>query len=372
MKSKIKNLIAGTVILVLALCYTLNAAAAISIDGNMDSVEWDSADKYVIIDSDDRNCDVDFALMKVIVDNEARTVTFCFACLCNNLEQDNTNAGVSVCIDSSDAVISNAANSPLNLDANDYVFSAYTKLDTNNGLICELRVSFRNGIPEKIPVKIQIIDGDGRYSNVYRYTIANADYTTESTIFYNSTTERQTTTAQRKTTKETTVKKSTTKKNTTKRSTTKSSISISIIDIFPDFNFVTTSQKTTKPSTTDSTTVKKETTKKKTTTTEKATTVIYYIVNNITNVAQSEPATDVQEISTATDKSATPNENLMPASEIAEQSVKALLEEESRNKKYIKRTAVACGLILGAAALWGVSTKIAVRQQAKNSDKTEE
>ncbi len=371
MKSKIKNLIAGTVILVLALCYTLNAAAAISIDGNMDSVEWDSADKYVIIDGDDENCDVNFALMKVIVDNEARTVTFCFACLCDNLEQDNTNAGVSVCIDSSDAVISNAANSPLNREANDYVFSAYTKLDTHNGLICEMRVSFRNGIPEKIPVKIQIIDGDGRYSNVYRYTIANADYTTESTIFYNSTTERQTTT-QRKTTKETTVKKSTTKKNTTKKSTTKSSISISIIDIFPDFNFATTSKKTTKPSTTDSTTVKKETTKKKTTTTEKATTVIYYIVNNITNVAQSETTTDAQEISTETDKSASINENLLPSSESAEQSVKALLEEESCNKKYIKRTAVTCGLILGAAALWGVSTKIAVKHQAKNSDKTEE
>lgn len=220
-------------------------AGAITVDGILESVEWKGTEKYVLISAgESSNCSIDFALMKIKVDNGNQAVYLGFQATqkqSDALEEDNVLAGIRLNLDGNGYILCTQSGIS-EYDINKYDINAKIIVGTNNDFTAEIRIGFKFSIPEKAVPGVQIVDGFGQPSNYYAWPV---EPTTEAT-----TTEKVTTTKKETTTKEPTTKKET----TTKAPTTAKPIT-------------TKAPTTAKPTTTKAPTTAKPTTTKAPTTT---------------------------------------------------------------------------------------------------------
>ena len=152
------------------------SAHSATVDGIDDGYEWDNALTYQIINGES-NCDVDYAIMKLIIDNENRAVNFCFLFRDPEIEPDNFSAGVSFSLNDSDTFTITGNTKPDNYDANKYSFEGEISVDENHGVTCEIRLGFKEGVPQNICGSVSFIDGKGMPSNKYDIVIFNEGYT---------------------------------------------------------------------------------------------------------------------------------------------------------------------------------------------------
>lgn len=186
-------------------------ASGVSIDGLHNGVEWDGATADQLF-SGESNSKVNYALVKTMIEPEESAVYFCFMFIDPSLEPDNTSVGVMLTLNDFDSFTVSAESSPSAYDTSECVFDGALTIDENNGATCEIRVGFKQGLPERISATVRFIDSDGAMSNNYSFTVINSYYseTTELII-----TEEEPDTAAPETTKEKTAKQKTTRKKTT-------------------------------------------------------------------------------------------------------------------------------------------------------------
>ena len=210
--------------MILTSCLILNftfTALCITIDGAHNGVEWDGATVDQLLNGES-NSNVDFGLVKTIIDSKENALYLCFMFIDPSLEPDNTFAGVSLSVENSESFSVTAEDTPCYSDSSDYVFNGAISIDENNGATCEIRIGFKNGLPQEISANVRFIDSEGALSNVYYFTVINKDYseTTELIITepeseienYETETSKKQKTTVIKTTKEKTTKEKTTKK----------------------------------------------------------------------------------------------------------------------------------------------------------------
>lgn len=151
------------------------SAFSFKIDGKDSGVEWDGATVYNLIDGDS-NCGVDLGVVKCMLDNKNSAVYMCFMFSDPNFTSDNLNAGISLTVEENSTFEVVAEDAVIYENINPYSFDGAVFVDENEGATCEVRVGFKAFIPEYIEFSVRFIDSQGFYSNHYRFTVVNEEY----------------------------------------------------------------------------------------------------------------------------------------------------------------------------------------------------
>lgn len=347
--------------------FSLNALS-INIDGYHDGVEWDGATVTPLF-SGESNSKVNFGLVKTMINANESAVYLCFMFIDSELEQDNSNIGVSVTVEDSASFEVTAADSPCHSDDSEFSFDGAISIDDNNGATSEIRVGFKHGLPDKISSKVRFIDSDGALSNVYSFTIIN-DYYSETTELIISESVEATeepdeeATQAIKTTKIKTTKIKTTKKKTTtekeerttdytlkpRTTVTEKKKTEFHIQTSPPYSYV---RKTKAPKLKKTTQAVKTTGKSKTTKAKPATVYYYEKEIIISHVYVSETETTIALTSTAANSEAinsTVNETVASVSTVEEINNPFALSKGAKYKTIIGIFAAVSFTVIAAAA----------------------
>ncbi len=252
--------IIATAIFFLFLFSFVTKTFAVICDGKDSGYEWDGA-STVLLANGETNCNVSQGIIRFKIANDENAVYFAIILSDNELTPDNTRAGFTLNIEGSEVTItSNQFKENYNSDK--FTFDGAMSINETGGSIAEIRVGFKEGIPQTIKGSVRFIDYQGEPSNYYNFEIINNEYiettaalinpvTAENTTEEKTTKVRKTTTERKTTERKTTEKKTTTKKSTTKKkkTTTKQKDYENIINI-PKFEFKTSQKNTTHKSTT--------------------------------------------------------------------------------------------------------------------------
>ncbi len=351
-------------ILSLLFQFSLNALS-VNIDGYHNGVEWDGATANQLF-SGESNSKVNFGLVKTIIDADENALYLCFMFIDPELEQGNSNVGISLTVEGSDSFEVTASESPCRSDDSEFIFEGAISIDENNGATSEIRVGFKHGLPQRIGANVRFIDSEGALSNVYSFSIINDSYseTTEMLITENDIPETdENTTKKAKTTKRkvTTEKEEKTTDYTLKPRTTVTEKKKTefYIQTSPPYSYV---RKTKAPKTTKAikTTANPKTTK------AKPATVYYYekeIIISHVYVSDTEP-TIVSTASTANSDSITSTVSEMITSDSTAVSV---------NNPFTLSKGAKYKIIIGvfAAVSFTVIAAAATRTAKKNTDNDE-
>lgn len=203
---KMKRILPVLCSLILIISFAFSAFSA-EIDGIDDGAEWDNAFVLKLLDGES-NCDVNFGLFKAKFDNKNSAVFFSFMFIDPNLEQGNTNAGISLIIEDSEPFVLTMSSTPNEYDIDKYSFNGAMTVDENNGATCEVRIGLKYGLKDKIEGSVRFIDSAGAPSNFYDFSIENDGYVNTTQYYYNennytvkTTTEKNKTTTEKMTTK---------------------------------------------------------------------------------------------------------------------------------------------------------------------------
>ena len=290
----LKKIAVSFLILCVSLAMIISAHSA-TVDGTDDGFEWDGALAYQLIKGES-NCDVDYAVMKLIIDNENRTVDFCFLFRDPKIEPDNVSAGVSFSVNDSDAFVITGITKPDNYDTDKYSFEGEISVDENHGVTCEIRLGFKEGVPQNICGSVSFIDGKGMPSNKYDIVILNEGYTerTVTPIGSQNYSEKSTSkTTKSNSASKTNNKTETLKDRTSNRRTTTERIGYTteefLISTSPPYSYSRTSKPSEITSDTERKSTEKSTVKHKSTTehkskinkTVKETVTVYYYEKEI-------------------------------------------------------------------------------------------
>ena len=142
------------------------------IDGNKKGTEWENGETILLLDREESNNNINFALVNYAIENSS--IFLCFNFIDKNIADDVSMSGVSLIIESSDEFIVTVGTSPAVSDSIDYLFEGAVSYDNTKGGICEIRVGSKYGLPSEISAKARFIDSNGSYSNVYYFTIKNS------------------------------------------------------------------------------------------------------------------------------------------------------------------------------------------------------
>ena len=218
-----KRSVALFAIIILIISFSLTAFSA-DINGVDEGAEWDGSTVIKLLDGES-NCKVNFGLLKAKFDNETNAMYLCFMFSEPELQQDNTNIGLSLIIEDSEAFVITMSSTPVIYDIDKYSCSGAISVDENFGVTCEIRLGLKYGLPDEVNGSVRFIDSDGSPSNFYDFTVENDVYseTKTETEKYINLTDKST-------------KKSTASTETTKSSAVKTSKSEKIT--FPDFDFL--------------------------------------------------------------------------------------------------------------------------------------
>lgn len=211
MKRICASLFAGLLILTFSF-----PSFAIHFDGYDDGLEWDKSEPIVLMNGES-NSNIDFAFVKYIVEPKTNVVWMCVMYRDDEIEKGEDDAGFIMTSGGEDFFCSSSgtANAP---DDEHFKFEAISTINENHGVTCEVRLGIKDGISAEYPMKIQFLDAQGRYSNVYHFTIKNpkaAVSTAKPTAA--KTTKAPKSTTEKRTTVKTTVPKTTVPKKTTTR-----------------------------------------------------------------------------------------------------------------------------------------------------------
>lgn len=180
-------------------------AGAIAIDGNIENLEW----KYAVATElfphgSNTNCDINFAFMRVHIDEKAKAVFLGFLVTqkaAGAFNAANTSSGVKLDMGVGKEIICriDGTNS---FDKSTYSVTQKMVVGTNNDIVIEIRIGYLFGVPTQPLIGLQLIDSYGKYSNYHSFPIV-VEATTQNTA---TTRKKPTTTKKPITTKPTTAK----------------------------------------------------------------------------------------------------------------------------------------------------------------------
>lgn len=214
-----KRFINVILIFALLLSFTFISASAIRIDGSDSEFEWDGAECIRnVIGADSNN--VEFALIKCCFDDNGYDAYFMLY-MTDDLSDslDNCgfiltiNDGVEITVTSSD-VVSDAAPDLYNV-------TAKMNIVESDGVYCEIKVSFKKGLPDTVSGTVSYVDGTGNNSYFYPFSFVYKDAVTTVTVAENSTLKPTARVTKEKTTKQKATSKSTTTKQSASKTTQK-------------------------------------------------------------------------------------------------------------------------------------------------------
>lgn len=309
------------------------------IDGIDSGTEWEGSKSELILSNEESNNNVDFASVKWAI--EENSLFICFNFTEPYLTEENTNVGVSFSVEDSEFFVFKADSDSL-YDNETYRIEGAVETNLTNGVVCEIRVGFKYGIPSETNTKVRFIDTKNSYSNVYDVVINNYSYnynvdvgSYDKTVKTTNTTKLQTT----KTAKETTKTETTTTEKTTKSKSNEST------DNFTDplikiINFLLTDDTTKSKASETSTKKVKEKTTRKTNQNKKNITLSTSNADNVSTEIITTYPTDFESVET--------NYTEMNISNNMQQTIST-----TKGKKYQMLTAVAGGISLIAVAILG-------------------
>ncbi len=357
---------ATALILILVLLFGFSfSASSVTFDGYDEGYEWDSASTVLLINGSG-NCNVNQGIAKFLVDNSENAVYFCLILNDKLLEQGNTESGFILYIGNNDYIEITANGIEKQFDNYKYTFSGAMSINENGGAFAEIRVGFKNGVPQKVKGKVSFIDYAGEPSDYCNFEIINTEYSEPAAVTVCPTTAVMSTAKAEKTTKVKTTKPKTTKRVTTKKTekpksttskskkTTNKKSSFDFDIDFPDIVF--NEQKTKVPKTEK---VQNETTEK-----DDVNVTIYYVEKEVIisqvyltsadnhSVVAAEPISSVQitEITSETENKT---------------------EQINKGMQYKTLVAVICSLGFAGAVIWSVvsTKKKTVNTETENNDK---
>lgn len=209
-------------------------AFSVNIDGVNDGAEWDGAPVEKIFEGES-NSKIKFASVKNMIDSEESALYLCFMFIDPYLETDNIYAGISLTMENYDTFSFDASDSYYHSDTYDFSFDGAIFIDENNGASCEIRIGFKEGIPENISLDVRFIDSSGTYSNVYPLSIFNNSYSETTELFINEPVYVEVKTTRRKSN---TVKVNKTSEYDLKNRTTKPDKTEFYIQTSPPYSYV--------------------------------------------------------------------------------------------------------------------------------------
>lgn len=150
-------------------------AFSINVDGIDSGIEWHDSTVYKLFQGES-NSNINFGLVKVKFDNKNSAVYLCFMFIDPFLEQGNELCGLRFSVDGSSCFELYPSGSPVNNDIDKYSFDGAIYIDENNGATCEMRVGFKEGLPQVVSCDVQFVDSSGVPSNHYYIDIVNESY----------------------------------------------------------------------------------------------------------------------------------------------------------------------------------------------------
>lgn len=150
-------------------------AYSVNIDGFHNGDEWNGSITNHLLNGES-NSNVNNAFVKTLIRPSENAVYFCFMFIDPTLEPDNVNAGVLLSIENTESFGIYAITANDFSDNSEYSFEGAVTIDDNNGAVCEIRVGFKNGLPQTINANVRFADSEGNLSNNYRFSVINSYY----------------------------------------------------------------------------------------------------------------------------------------------------------------------------------------------------
>lgn len=263
--TKNRSLFLAVFFVLLFLYATALSSYAITIDGVDRRIEWAGSSCCCIIDNGDKsNCDVTYATVKTLVDDDDNRLFIMVTCKTKEGAADENLLGAEFFINEADRLFASYDGLSSEFDPYYYSLESVFRYDEETKIICgEICLGIKFGVPETLLLGVRIFDCGGIPSNLYTVTIRNAadslnndDEDDDEKEKSNKTSKSSSKT--KASTLTTTKKVTTTKAVTTKQSTTApfTTVEYKPVDLFKSKTTVTSAKSTTK--------------KKKNTTTAKA------------------------------------------------------------------------------------------------------
>lgn len=171
-----KKVISAAASMLMAIVLYFNiSASGIKIDGMDDGTEWEYA-QHIHLFSGDSHSSVVFGYVSCCADSKNRDIMLCVLAQDKELDRENQLAGLRLTVDGNEyRVYYNIETEPLSDEY--YTFDAHSSVDENNGATCEIIIGVKNGIGAEFPMKIQFIDSEGNFSNIYSFSVKNSELT---------------------------------------------------------------------------------------------------------------------------------------------------------------------------------------------------
>lgn len=163
----------------LIFAFSLNAHATVKIDGTDDGLEWQNAEYIMLINEVGIN-NVDFGFAKTLVTSEYEIDYFLF--LSDRISDSYGNAGFILTVNDSLEINVSSSGIQVQGDPDLYHVDAKMSVEEHDGAACEISVSFKRGLPEKISAKACLIDGNGNHSYHYPIICVNPFYVEETVV----------------------------------------------------------------------------------------------------------------------------------------------------------------------------------------------
>ncbi len=210
--------------------FSVNAYAAVKIDGSDDGIEWQNAE-YTLLVNDVGVNNVDFAYAKTLVSSEYEVCYILF--LSDRISDSYDNAGFILTVNDSLEIKVTSEGIHVDGDSDEYLVNSMMSVNPEDGVSCEIKVGFKRGLPEKISATACLIDGSGNHSYHYPITAINPFYSEETQTSKSDTTKHYVTDkpTEKKTERVTTTKPNIipTDKTTAKSKTTKNSADKTVV-----------------------------------------------------------------------------------------------------------------------------------------------
>ena len=156
--------------LLLAALLTVSVFALPRLDGVDNGTEWRGA-KQIRLVNGQSNSGVNFGLVKYLTDLETQRIFLCFMYTDPAITQDSAVAGVIVFLEDASPVTFTVTQPAETPDAYLYSMEGAIAINEQHGVICELCIGVKDGLPAEVPMSVRFFDAEGIPSNRYAFTV---------------------------------------------------------------------------------------------------------------------------------------------------------------------------------------------------------
>ena len=163
-----KRIIATAFALILIFVISFDSSASIKVDGVEERYEWNNAEYINLISRADSN-NVDFALIKCYFDSNGYDAYFMLYST-DRLSDNLNNCGFILTLDNGVEITVNPNDVIVDAEPSLYNVSAKINVDESDGTYCEIKVSFKKGLPDVVSGTVSYLDGTGNNSYYYPFS----------------------------------------------------------------------------------------------------------------------------------------------------------------------------------------------------------